>query len=93
VAERLTDQQIQQEMTALPGWSREGDELRKQFSFADFRAAMKFVNSVADMAESANHHPDITINYNRVSLALSTHDVGGLSRLDVELAKQADAAA
>ena len=93
MAERLTDQQIQQEMTALPGWSREGDELRKQFSFADFRAAMKFVNSVADMAESANHHPDITINYNRVSLALSTHDVGGLSRLDVELAKQADAAA
>jgi 4a-hydroxytetrahydrobiopterin dehydratase len=54
---------------------------------------MRFVNAVADLAESANHHPDITVNYNRVSLALSTHDAGGLSQLDVDLAKRADAAA
>jgi 4a-hydroxytetrahydrobiopterin dehydratase len=93
MTERLTDRQIQDAMGSLPGWSRDGDEIKKQYSFSDFRAAMRFVNAVADEAEAANHHPDITINYNRVSLALTTHDVGGLSDLDVNLARQADAAA
>jgi 4a-hydroxytetrahydrobiopterin dehydratase len=93
MVERLTDRQIEDAMGSLPGWSREGDELRKQYSFSDFRAAMRFVNAVAELAEATQHHPDITINYNRVSLALTTHDAGGLSPLDVDLAKQADAAA
>jgi 4a-hydroxytetrahydrobiopterin dehydratase len=93
MTERLTDRQIQDAMGSLPGWSRDGDEIKKQYSFSDFRAAMRFVNAVADQAEAANHHPDITINYNRVSLALTTHDVGGLSDLDLDLARQADAAA
>jgi 4a-hydroxytetrahydrobiopterin dehydratase len=85
---RLSDDEITRALAGLPGWAREGDEIRKQFSFPDFRGSMAFVNGVADLAEAANHHPDITINYNRVTLALSSHDAGGLTDRDVDLAER-----
>ena len=85
---RLSEDEIERDLNSLAGWGREGEEIRKQFSFSDFRGSMAFVNAVADLAEAANHHPDITINYNRVTLALSSHDAGGLTDRDVNLAKQ-----
>lgn len=78
---------------ALAGvdWTLDGSELRKSMTFADFEAAMAFVNRVADLAEERNHHPDIAISWNRVDLRLSTHDRGGLTELDFDLARAIDA--
>ncbi len=82
----LDDQQIAQRLKALPGWERRGDEIRRTFSFPDFKAALAFVNRVGELAEAMNHHPDIDIRYSKVTLALTTHDAGGLSARDFELA-------
>ncbi len=67
--------------------------IRRTFTFADFRTAMAFVNRVADAAEAADHHPDIDIRYSKVTLALVTHDAGGLTARDTKLAEDADALA
>jgi 4a-hydroxytetrahydrobiopterin dehydratase len=93
MVERLTDNEVSKALANLSGWSREGDEIRKQYGFDDFLGSIAFVNEVAKLAEASQHHPDITINYNKVSLALTTHDAGGLSQLDISLAQQADSAA
>lgn len=87
--ELLTDEQIRQ---ALGGsdWTREGDEIARTVTLADFKAAMAFVNQVADLAESRNHHPDIAISWNKVTLRLSTHSAGGLTGNDVDLAREID---
>jgi len=90
MAERLSEQRLQEGLSALEGWVREGEEIRKQFAFRDFRGSIAFVNAVADLAEAADHHPDITINYNRVLLALSSHDAGGLTQQDLDLARQVE---
>lgn len=89
----LDDQQIDDELAALPAWSRVGDEIHAHFKAADFVRAMALVNAVAALAASANHHPDIDIRDNAVSLALTTHDAGGLTDRDFALAKQIDVAA
>lgn len=88
MAERLPEQSVDEALRTLAGWSRVGTELQKQFSFDHFRGSIAFVNAVAELAEAANHHPDITINYNRVLLVLSTHDAGGLTQQDLDLARQ-----
>jgi len=75
----------------LPQWQREGEVITRTYEFKDFAAAMKFVNQVADLAEQAQHHPDLDIRWNRVALALTTHDAGGLTEKDFALAKQCDA--
>ena len=82
----LDDSAIQSALRGLPGWGREGDNIVKTFQFDDFRSAMLFVNRVADAAEAANHHPDIDVRWNKVTLALSTHSAGGLTENDVKLA-------
>ena len=87
--ELLTDAELTEGLAGL-GWSREGEELVKVVTRRDFVEAMKFVNAVADLAESANHHPDIAISWNTVTLRLSTHSAGGLTRLDLDLAAQID---
>ena len=74
----------------LPGWSREGDAIRKQFVFADFPHAVAFVNRLVPGAEAADHHPDVLINYKRVTLMYSTHSEGGLTTKDFEGAKMAE---
>jgi len=71
-------------------WTREGDELVTSVKLRDFKAALAFVNAVGDAAEAANHHPDIDIRWNTVRLALSTHDAGGLTVLDLALAAAID---
>ena len=75
----------------LPQWQRDGEIISRTYEFKDFAAAMKFVNQVADLAEQAQHHPDMDIRWNRVALALTTHDAGGLTEKDFALAKQCDA--
>lgn len=86
----LDEAAIERELPTV-AWEREGDRLRKDLRLKDFRAAMAFVNQVADVAEQLNHHPDITISWNRVGLEVTTHDSGGLTALDFELARSVDA--
>ena len=80
-------------LSALPHWQRSGEIIARTFEFKDFPAALKFVNHVADLAEQAQHHPDVDIRWNKVTLALTTHDAGGLTEKDFALAKQCDALA
>jgi 4a-hydroxytetrahydrobiopterin dehydratase len=86
----LTPEVVQERLRSLPQWKLEGEEIVREFSFADFVAAMAFVNRVAEQAEKAGHHPDIDIRYNKVRLALVTHDKGGLTEQDMKLATIAD---
>lgn len=76
----------------LPQWQYENATLTKEWTFDNFGEAMAFINSVAEMAESANHHPDIVVNYNKVRLTLSTHDAGGVTEKDVDFAKKIEVA-
>jgi 4a-hydroxytetrahydrobiopterin dehydratase len=90
--EKLSEDAIQRGLAGL-AWDREGDELIKVVTRKNFAEAMQFVNAVAELAEKANHHPDISISWNKVTLRLSTHDAGGLTQLDLDLAAQIDQAA
>jgi len=86
----LTTEEARSRLANLSGWQIEVGELVKTFQFKDFRAALDFVNRVGQAAESAGHHPDIDIRYNRVRLALVTHSAGGLTARDFDLAAQAN---
>ena len=90
---RLTDAEVATALEGLPGWEREGDMIAKTYELATFPAAIQFVVAVGERAEAANHHPDIDIRWRRVRLALTTHDEGGLSELDVALAAEAESLA
>jgi 4a-hydroxytetrahydrobiopterin dehydratase len=87
---RLNDAQIRERLAVLNGWRREGDAIRKEYKFASFPDAVAFVSRLVPGAEAADHHPDITINYTRVTLSYSTHSEGGLTEKDVEGASMAD---
>lgn len=82
----LSQQDVETRLGSLPGWRVEGGQLTRTFTHSDFRAALAFVNKVGDLAESAGHHPDIDIRYNKVRLGLVTHDAGGLTSKDFDLA-------
>ena len=84
----LTDSEIQQALGTLKGWQRQGKAIQRIFEFPDFKAAMEFVNKIADAAEQANHHPDIDIRYNKVTMALVSHDAGGVTQRDVKMARR-----
>lgn len=84
----LGDSEIQQALERLPGWQRQGIAIQRTFQFPDFIAAMKFVNRVAEAAELVNHHPDIDIRYNKVVMALVSHDSGGVTQRDVRMAEK-----
>jgi 4a-hydroxytetrahydrobiopterin dehydratase len=83
---RLDDIAVEEGLRRLPGWERRGNEIVKTFTREDFAHAMVFVNEVAAAAEAAGHHPDIDIRWNKVTLALSSHDEGGLTERDFQLA-------
>lgn len=88
---RLTDDEIAERLSGTE-WERDGDEIGRDFKFADFAEAMRFVNRVAEVAEERNHHPDILVHgWNRVRLTASTHSEGGLTDGDFELARRIDA--
>ncbi len=92
MAALLPESEIEAAMRALPDWRRERAEIVRTFTFADFGAALSFVNRIAGLAEAANHHPDIDIRWNKVILRLSTHSQGGLTTRDFTLARNIDAA-
>ncbi len=86
----LTNSEIDGLLKAQPNWKLEDGKLVRDCVFNDFVEAMKFVNQVADLAEAAGHHPDIDIRYNRVRLGLISHDAGGITHRDVEMAAKLD---
>jgi 4a-hydroxytetrahydrobiopterin dehydratase len=89
-SELLSSEEIESALTALPGWSREGDAIGRTYGFPSFRAAIVFVSFVAELAEARDHHPDIDIRYSKVALTLSTHSAGGLTQKDFDLASLID---
>jgi 4a-hydroxytetrahydrobiopterin dehydratase len=88
----LPDSEIAKRVASLPAWKIDAGELVRTFEFKDFRAALGFVNRVAELAEAVGHHPDIDIRWNKVRLALVTHDAGGLTAKDFDLAASAEKA-
>ncbi len=89
----LSEDDIGTELASLPGWTRAGDSITRQVTLDDFRAAMLYAGAVAYLAEQANHHPDVLIQWNKVTLTLSTHSAGGLTGADFALARQISALA
>jgi 4a-hydroxytetrahydrobiopterin dehydratase len=87
----LTEPQINAELLAVPAWTREGDSITTVTERADFRDALLYLGAVAYLAETASHHPDVTINWNRVTLTLSSHSAGGLTAADFALGRQISA--
>jgi 4a-hydroxytetrahydrobiopterin dehydratase len=86
----LSEQQVQQQLSKLHDWALEGRAIRKQFTFNDFPDAVAFVNRLVPDAQAADHHPDIIINYKRVTLIYSTHSEGGLTQKDFDGAAMAE---
>lgn len=86
----LSEQQVQQQLSKLHDWALEGRAIRKQFTFKDFPEAVAFVNRLVPDAQAADHHPDIIINYKRVTLIYSTHSEGGLTQKDFDGAAMAE---
>lgn len=83
----LSDRDIQERLANLPNWTLSGRQIELTRRFRDFIEAIAFVNRLVEPAEAAGHHPDISISYNKVSIALTTHDAGGLTEKDFDLAK------
>ncbi|MYD21486.1 MAG: 4a-hydroxytetrahydrobiopterin dehydratase [Holophagales bacterium] len=88
---KLTDAEISTQLEGISGWTVENEKLHKEFQFDSFVEAFGFMASVALIAESMNHHPEWFNVYNRVTVDLATHDAGGISALDFELAKKINA--
>lgn len=88
--EKLAQEHIDERLAQFPEWSVTGDALQRTFSFDSFIEAMAFVQRIADLAEALQHHPDILIRYNKVTLTLSTHDAGGLTDKDFNFAREID---
>jgi 4a-hydroxytetrahydrobiopterin dehydratase len=82
--------ELKEALKRLPEWERVGKTIVRTVEFEDFSEAIDFVNDLADIAEEAEHHPDILIQYSKVTLTLTTHDAGGLTEADIELARRID---
>ena len=87
---KMDEARINLALATVPQWARYGEIISRTFAFKDFPAAMKFTNAVAELAEQSQHHPDVDIRWNKVTLALTTHDANGLTEKDFELARQID---
>ncbi|MGK7949445.1 MAG: 4a-hydroxytetrahydrobiopterin dehydratase [Xenococcaceae cyanobacterium] len=83
----LNQTQIAEKLETLPDWKTDGETIHRMFKFQDFVAAIDFVNKLVEPAEKAGHHPDIAISYNKVTIELTTHDAGGITQKDFDLAK------
>lgn len=86
----LSDDEIGRRLRDLPGWRRDGDSLVREFKLADFQGSVDFLNRITPVAEEMNHHPDVEISWNSVTLRLSTHSQGGITGSDFELAGRID---
>lgn len=89
----LSDSEIEEKLTGLSGWERSGDAIRKNFKRDDFVGSVRFVSSLVEPAEGMNHHPDVSISWDTVTVTISTHSEGGLTAADFELAEKIDALA
>ena len=89
--QRLEEAEIQKALADLPGWTLEGRAITKTFDRGSFNGAITFVNTLSELAERADHHPDLDIRYRQVKVLLTTHDAGGLTDKDVALARQVEA--
>ncbi|HTU13588.1 MAG TPA: 4a-hydroxytetrahydrobiopterin dehydratase [Solirubrobacterales bacterium] len=89
----LNDEQIERRLAPLAGWSRDGDEIVREFVFEDFVGSVRFVDSLVAPAERMGHHPDLAISWNKVRVSISTHSEGGLTPADFELAAEISALA
>jgi 4a-hydroxytetrahydrobiopterin dehydratase len=89
----LGDPKIEEGLAALPGWERVGEAITKSFKRGDFVGSVRFVETLVEPAEEMNHHPDVSISWDTVTVTLSTHSEGGLTAADFELAKKIDALA
>ncbi len=83
----LTEEEIQEQAQRLEDWTVEGKKLQRTFKFKDFVEAIAFINKIVEPAEAAAHHPDLEISYNKVNVTLTTHDAGGLTSKDFDLAQ------
>jgi len=90
---KLSDLDIQRALGTLAGWARRGDALVKTFAFPRFADGIAFVSAVAAIADGMDHHPDIDVRYTKVTFTLSTHSAGGITALDLELARKIESAA
>jgi len=87
----LGEAEIEQSLATVPGWSREGEAIAKEFKRGDFVGAVAFVSSLVEPAEEMNHHPDLAISWETVKVTISTHSEGGLTAADFELARRIEA--
>jgi 4a-hydroxytetrahydrobiopterin dehydratase len=83
---RLSDEEIEGRLSDLEGWERDGDAIRRTFKLDDFKGSVDFVNRITPEAEDMNHHPDLEISWNEVTVSLTSHSEGGLTANDFELA-------
>ncbi|MEM1083574.1 MAG: 4a-hydroxytetrahydrobiopterin dehydratase [Verrucomicrobiota bacterium] len=90
MSDLLENEEIESALKKLPAWEIEGKAITRTVEFEEFMEGIDFVNLLADVAEEAQHHPDITINYTRVVISLTTHDAGGVTEADLELAQRVD---
>jgi 4a-hydroxytetrahydrobiopterin dehydratase len=90
---KLSQKAIEDKLQTLEDWSFVDGQIQKEFLLDDFTEALHFVNKVGELAEEADHHPDILIRYNRVTFSLSTHSAGGITEVDFQLAEQIDSVA
>lgn len=88
--DKLSDSDIERALAMVPEWSLVNGEITRTYLFADFKASLAFVNRVAQYAERVQHHPDILIRYNKVTLTVSTHDAGGITQKDFDLALESE---
>jgi 4a-hydroxytetrahydrobiopterin dehydratase len=89
----LPDDEIAAALEDLPGWASVGGAIRKEFTFEGFRAAIAFIDRLAEVAIASRHHPDLENHYNRVVVSLTSHDAGGVTRADLALARGIEAVA
>jgi 4a-hydroxytetrahydrobiopterin dehydratase len=87
---KLSDEEITENLAELDGWTREGEAIAKSYDRGDFTGSVKFVESIVEPAEGMNHHPDLSISWNEVKVAISTHSEGGLTANDFALARAID---
>jgi 4a-hydroxytetrahydrobiopterin dehydratase len=89
----LSDEEIRERLTDTDGWERDGDALRKRFKFDDFQGSVDFIGRITPAAEEMNHHPDLAVSWDTVTVSLSTHSEGGITENDFELASKIDSLA
>jgi len=89
----LSDAEIEEKLAALPGWEHRGDAIEKRFERGDFIGSVRFAEALVEPAEAMNHHPDLAISWDTVTVTISTHSEGGLTEADFELAGKIDALA